>query len=847
MEHQLLPKGASFRDEDRVTYNGGTDYSLVPFLDYPEHTGYTFLTRAPLSSNFQKLDKESPPADFLVAWIFCGLLQEVLGVTLEQLAGENLYKHEDFVQMLDHPTRAILTTSKLNVLLKQWSDLIQPKISAAAVQYHHLANCLNLAVGPILMNVASRLDRNTNQVLCSTFGIVSHWINHVFNDQGYAQKLKCIAPMTGLFSDRQDLESMIHLGWCPAQAGSLWRSHLDFNVFFYLEKLDRRQDPLRKDRHLNCSKIECCALKAPSKPQHRNPLCDCTEIAIEDENWRKLLQFLESKSIPLLRLTYEGGNVKIEVVRKDSQSRYIALSHVWADGLGNRERNTLHKCQVEYLYRRLRSFQISAQTTDQDLLLWIDTFCCPLEPLSLKIQALALMQQTYNDAEHVLVFDSALENTDHTSLEYLEILARVITSDWMRRLWTLQEGFLAQNLWVQFSRKAISIDQLLIEHNQLDERIEAIMMYRFTRNFIFSIRRRRALKPSSHTFHIHTLAMGVTGRSVTDLSDEPLCLSTILDLSEENAATIARAPPEQRMKILWDHWSESSHGIPSRIIFGDSPKLSDAGYRWAPSTLLRGDVPSVLLPVGFSTGVLCPSGLKVHFPGILLSSISLSSEAPSISKMTIDRPSFIRDDKDLWYTFTVGDLDATNTKVADNPSSFTQELAAAKSPFPPNVKIDYSCYAVIVSGQDGNVVGSTNALLVHLHGKEGKTYLTSHIHSILPPSIVSDSLSTILETAFQFVQSFKEDKIADPSAEETMKHTSTSKTTEAAVQGAVQKYGPLGMGEKALAEHPTLEPLVREFSQNPAASMQSWIELILDGNFVALGRTLPQTQEWCVD
>jgi len=847
MEHQFLPQGASFGDEDRIAYNGGTDYSLVPFLEYPEHAGYTFLTQTPLSVNLQILGNESPTTDFLFAWIFFAFLREVLGATLEQLTGENLYNHKDFVQTLDPPTKAVLTTSNLNVLLKRWLILIQPNVSSAAAQHHHLVNCSSLAIGPVLMGVAPKLDHNSNQLLCSTFGEVSHCINRAFSDQEYAQNLNCIAPMTGLFGDKRDLGSMKHLGWCPAQADALWKSHLAFNVFLYLEKMDRRQDPLRKDRHLQCSHSECYALKAPTKPQHRDPLCECAEIAIEQEDWRTLLQILQSYSIPLLRLTRNGGNLKIEVVRKDSKSKYVALSHVWADGLGNRERNTLHRCQLDYLFSRLRAFQISMQTADQDLLLWIDTLCCPLEPHDLKVQALAMMQETYKDAEHVLVFDSALEKTDHASLDYLEILARMLTSDWMRRLWTLQEAFLAKNLWVQFSRAAIIIDQLLIEHNKIDERVEALMMYNFTRNFVFTIRRRRAVKPSSHTFHIHTLALGILGRSVTEPSDEALCVSTILGLDRGNAASVARAPPEQRMKILWDHWSKSTHGIPGRIIFSDSPKLSDAGYRWAPSTLLRGNMPSIFIPEGLGTGVLCTSGLKVQFPGILLSSIPLSREFSGIQKMKIDRPNFIRDDKGHWYTFTVGDLAATNAKVADNPENLIQELAAAESPFPPDIKIDYSRFAVIMSGRAGDIMGSTNALLVSLHGKEGQTFLVRRIHSILPPSIVHHNLSPILEAAFQSVQPVLEEKTVNLSADEITEGSSAHGSAAAAAQGSMHEDGPYGMGEKALAKDPALEPLLRKISANPAAYMQSWIARVLDGNFVALGQMLPETQEWCVD
>ena len=845
MEHQFLPKGASYGDKDQVTYNGGTDYLGVPFLEYPEHTGYTFLTRVPLSVNTQTLREESPTADFLHAWIFCALLREVLGVTLEQLTGETLYKHGDFVQGLDHPSKEVLTTLKLNALLGQWSELIQPHVSSAEIQHHHMVNCINLAIGPVLMNVDSKLDRNTNRVLYSTIAVLSHCINHVFKDREYAQDLRCLAPLTANFRDERDVERMKRLGWCPAQADSLRKSHLALTVRFYLEKLDRRQDPHRKDRHLNCSRSECHALKAPDTSQHRGPLCDCDEIAIGDEDWGNLLQILQSDSIPLLRLTCGSGNVKLEVVRKDSQSKYIALSHLWADGMGNRERNALQRCQVEYLYRRLRDFQISAQATDQELLFWIDTLCCPLEPLSLKVQALALMQETYKDAEHVLVFDSALENTDPTSLDYIEILARVITSDWNRRLWTLQEAFLAQNLWVQFSREAISIDRLLEEHNDMDNRVEARMMYAYTRNFLFSIRRKRAQIPSSHKFHIQNFALGIIGRSVTESSDEPLCLSTLLDLDKEAAASVARAPPEQRMGIVWDHWSQTTHGIPGRVIFSDGPKLPNVGYRWAPSTLLRGNVPAVLLPERLSIGVLCPLGLTVQFSGILLSSISWRGQASGMRKMTIDRPNFIRDDKGLWYNFTVGDLDATNGKVADNPGNFVQELAAAKSPFPPNVRVDYSRYAVIMSGYDGDIVRSANALLVHLNGKEGEKLLTSRVQSILAPSIAHD-LGPVLEAAFQFAKGAQEENKADPSTAETREHSLAYPTAEAAPQDSVQGDGPSDMGEKALAKDPALEPLIRKFSQHPAFFMQWLIDVILDGNFVALGQVLPETQEWCV-
>lgn len=104
MEHQLLPHGASFGKGDQLTYYGRTDYIGVPFLKYPRKVGYTFLIENngdPLSLDPGLFSSEDPTLEFLQTWLFCGRLQEILDVVLNELAGRNLYRHEDFVQYAD--------------------------------------------------------------------------------------------------------------------------------------------------------------------------------------------------------------------------------------------------------------------------------------------------------------------------------------------------------------------------------------------------------------------------------------------------------------------------------------------------------------------------------------------------------------------------------------------------------------------------------------------------------------------------------------------------------------------------------------------------------------------------
>ena len=271
----------------------------------------------------------------------------------------------------------------------------------------------------VLIQAAPRLDHNAKQVLCSTVEVLSVWVNKVFSNQPYTQGKSCTLLLAPFVWDEKRAGSMKSLGWCPSQAASLLKHYMVLQVLLYIEKLDRRQDSFRKDRHQNCTSSECHAFQGTRESRHRRPSCECDEISMEEKEWGKLLQILRSKGIPLLRLSQSDGTVKIAVVAGDPKTKYIALSHVWADGLGNAQRNALRHCQISYLYDRLRSFHSSVQNSDEDLFIWIDTLCCPVEPKDMKDEALALMRETYAEAEHFLVLDSELERTDHSSLDFL--------------------------------------------------------------------------------------------------------------------------------------------------------------------------------------------------------------------------------------------------------------------------------------------------------------------------------------------------------------------------------------------------------------------------------------------
>jgi len=66
-------------------------------------------------------------------------------------------------------------------------------------------------------------------------------------------------------------------------------------------------------------------------------------------------------------------------------------------------------------------------------LFWLDTLCCPVEPLDAKNMALKKIFQVYQKASLVLVLDASLQHYNLADLHESEIFARILTSNWMKR------------------------------------------------------------------------------------------------------------------------------------------------------------------------------------------------------------------------------------------------------------------------------------------------------------------------------------------------------------------------------------------------------------------------------
>lgn len=154
--------------------------------------------------------------------------------------------------------------------------------------------------------------------------------------------------------------------WCPREK-KIIRDLVngDHCALYLCAHLDRPQD---QRIHHNCTATMCYAYQLDSskyRTRHVNEACNCAFIGLGEayaEDLRLQARKETYKLRPAAVITYQQGSVNVvnvsllgaEVSRLShskvmSQQHFVAISHVWADGLGNPHSNTLPICQLARL------------------------------------------------------------------------------------------------------------------------------------------------------------------------------------------------------------------------------------------------------------------------------------------------------------------------------------------------------------------------------------------------------------------------------------------------------------------------------------------------------------------
>ncbi|RDL41096.1 uncharacterized protein BP5553_01075 [Venustampulla echinocandica] len=378
--------------------------------------------------------------------------------------------------------------------------------------------------------------------------------------------------------------------------------------------------------------------------------CECDYIVIPTGSGSECAVAIERGDIPIVHLQDDGEDLSVDIcphrtkpktlveklkrflllfvpwVRRSNPIPYTALSHVWADGLGDPKDNRLHRCQMKRLARLLKSLPshtpydetsglLPAQKTTSpsevsECYFWMDTLCVPVNNQKLRNKAIERMREVYEEAANVLVLDAELMRHS-TAGGYKEIFTRISCSNWVRRLWTLQEAIFNRNLLFQFSDRAtyVGAGSKLQREQKADNKLRPcdLVAWECDRySFDFQV----VLPYWDRTQQINFIWNALESRTTSRSGDEPLCLAILLGL---NLKKFKRQPDAFTVKKFW---SLNTQGIPASILFLPGPKLQDEGYRWAPASLI--DL-KIMGGEQSLTAHVTPRGLRVKYPAFLLS------------------------------------------------------------------------------------------------------------------------------------------------------------------------------------------------------------------------------------
>ena len=378
MEHLLRPSASAEKPMILIPYVCKDEYDGKDFLDYPSRIGLPSLQVVGIYpgclsyADSKHLHSKSNEfiESFYQTWLFFGLVHEILGP---------LYDVNDFVSVgiINDSKVKVLSTSKLNMKLEQWVVLVQNGGVDPLLTYNHIAQCLRSAHATLL-NTRPDFNQHLKVSLVSLAQNLGYATSKAFNvawGDG-AENNKIPLTWARLIDKKYWISLLTASGWCISQIDVMLDTSSSLSTLNFLACCNKTGI---EERHSHCNRRQCTAYQNdPSNYQvrHRDPdqHCACEELRIEQH---ELAGILQSGSLPLIRIHDPGAlsELRADLLSSQSSSRYVAISHVWADGLGNPRANALPRCQLSYLRNIVKRLKLELGTPDEqedrEILIWL--------------------------------------------------------------------------------------------------------------------------------------------------------------------------------------------------------------------------------------------------------------------------------------------------------------------------------------------------------------------------------------------------------------------------------------------------------------------------------------------
>ncbi|RDW85415.1 hypothetical protein BP5796_03740 [Coleophoma crateriformis] len=678
MEH--LPKFGNRATIFSIPYvcDHNYTYDKSGFDSYPGKAGLCYEQLLTRTWTSQPSLQDGAP--FLQAWLYFGLLHELfqsLGIDLdlETFVAERDEGRWISTALLDELMMQLVTIKMPSHSTDYWRDndkfshaswngspriVPYPKecLDRACQVSNDIVRHLNeLGIGPGVDKLCDfELVLLSIIVLGETFEVyrsTGKW-------SGQKSPLKWTLPQ---FLERQ----LMLKGWCPFEIKTLYNKYPLYSYRCYmlcvLSPYDRR--PLEYN-HDVCTKGLCVAYRiddvtyqsihitGPQKPWDPNisSLQCCQALSVED--YAVITSIINDGAIPLISVLRHNATVRIECHRSQPsksplrwaqflsekltvdrltpgkqwvpKGRYVAISHVWSDGLGSRD-NSLPACQLERLQSMVNALYVGAKC---NIPFWIDTVCVPKERegtetprgQSLRTKAIESMYSIYEGAEKVLVLDASIMRCNASTSTLEEKVLTILCSPWGQRLWTYQEGVLARDLYFQFRDGSISYAKLnaekinfqrekaseffsrmlLLSKSSDQRKLKIDRFLRTDRGEEADMEDTACLYPLLQIWPILNLvgdrkrygsgldlqqiSWDLKDRSTSKWSDESICLAILMktDILPTIQHMNTLSEKRDRMKSLFCAFSEVNY----EILVWKGPRYLEQNFRWIPTTLFTG-------------------------------------------------------------------------------------------------------------------------------------------------------------------------------------------------------------------------------------------------------------------
>jgi hypothetical protein len=648
------------------------DNAKAAFGTYPERCGWKkdcLRDRGDITRGGSKTLKQI--VSFWQSWLYFGFMHSVFDVPI---------RTEDFICLNDRDQR-IITTRCLPQYLLRWSEEVSrlsnherhPYIASLdrtlSAMSAYFKKCA-MEDSPLPAEVVLSIVILHRTIVCFKLILFPASINI---NEWWAGKAAAL------------LDSQMYAnGWCKSDVFMLKQRVSSLGIYFSNSlgpRLDNRD-------HSSCTNTICARLQNDEiqyETQHIELECKCKHLHIDSQ---LLSSIIQKEAVPLVMFSSDAGRgvSEINIVESNWNTPFVAISHVWADGLGNKDHNSLPRCQLSLLRDRIDALfkgesKIQGPLAEHSIrLFWIDALCVPVRPEYKRERRLAIasLNKIYRRADKVLVLNAELGKFS-CNVSDQELSIRITSAPWWRRLWTFPEGVFANELWFQFAGGAIDVKSLMDKTRMIASAFNSgnwNAADQISHEGVDCLYRLYSFKAEPPVNRIRKIFEYVNWRSTSKESDEALCLGNLLDL---HLPTLLNAPRNQRMQtfiLTQKKFPSISLFIPEHL-----DRMKEEGFRWAPKSFAfrHGSIANYQFQVkwgdsdpGEELAEADKRGLHGKYFGFRIS----ISESPQDKSM----PLFLDESDSCWYIINLTMGDGFSWKDADPHKMLDPALILPRPP-----------------------------------------------------------------------------------------------------------------------------------------------------------------------